>query len=244
MRIAILFLLAHIIPFNFATATEQPTEKVAEAEHSKSLGRLKDGLLAQFDTTIDRMTAKGNLADVKGLTRDRELFVADDACLPTHPSMAVHRIAYETGWWDAKAKWEKALKTTVMELTKAKKFDEATRVQTALMDLADLKFMPKDVLDALVGSWRISMVGQTRNGSAINYQASWVFDKSGVVKSVEAKAEGKWIYEYKARRILIVWENAEKSRESFPVPLLTSGVTGQSWHGPKVKLTAEKELVK
>ena len=224
-----------------AGGNEPPSpEKQAEAAFKKDLEKAARGLVARFDAAIVLATEKGQLADVRRLQADKAAFEKDDVALPYHPAMAAARTAFETACREAKANQEKASKAAVVRLTRAKMLDEAERVQGALAEVSKIAFVPRDVTDDLPGAWRVSFVGRTKSGPAIDYQATWEFEKSGIVRSVEAKASGTWTYEPKTRRVVITWDNQEKSQESFPLPLVPSGLTGQTWHGPGVKFTAAR----
>lgn len=102
----------------------------------------------------------------------------------------------------------------------------------------------EDVTTSLAGIWEVSFVGKTKGGSKIDYQASWEFKTDGVVRSITANQLGSWVYDVKKRQIVITWANAEKSQESFPVPLNPTGLVGQTHHGDGVIFTAKKQQQK
>lgn len=177
---------------------------------------------------------------VEEIQKEKKAFEVDPTSLPKSPRMKVAVSEYQTQIADAKKKCAAAFEKAAEGYRR--KRDLATA--KAVLAEKDNFFIALDVANVLPGKWQVNFVGHTKNGSAINYQATWVFDRSGGVQSVEAKASGTWVYDDKTRRVVIKWDNTEKSHESLPVPLTPSGLTGETWHGTGVKFTARKVVPK
>ena len=103
-----------------------------------------------------------------------------------------------------------------------------------------MRLVPTDVSVGLIGKWKVSMIGKTKQGSIIDYKPVWEFKQDAVIHSIDANISGTWAYEYKNKRIVISWNNPEKSKESFFLPFNADGMIGGSWHGFGVKMTAKK----
>lgn len=226
--------------------------KLAKEEYLSSIEKSNENLLAAFAERQKRLEENTKLKVdqqiklVEQIQEEKKAFEADSTRLPKSPGMKV------------------AVSDYLAQLTAARKrcegaFDKAAEGYRGKKDLVTAKAVlaekktflevlpsrvPRGVADNLPGKWRVSFVGRTNNGSAINYQATWEFDKAGGVRSVEAKTIGTWAYDDSTRRVVISWDNAEKSQESFPVPLTPGGLTGHTWHGAGVKFTAEKVVSK
>jgi hypothetical protein len=228
-----------------AGAQDNPAKAVAEKtekDFAAVVTKLQKELTIKFNEAIDRASTKGELASVTRLMNERDSFSSNERALPSHPAMKSARLSFETGWWAAKAQRESTLSAQVREFTKQKKLDEAKQLQAVLDDIRNVRFLPLDVADTLPGTWRVSFKGRTNSGSNMDYKASWEFSEDGSVRSLDTNSGdvGKWSYDYRRQRIVINWDNKDKSQEVFPLPLNPDGLTGETWNGKGVKFTASK----
>jgi hypothetical protein len=221
---------------------------VAKEEYVIAVNKAGEKLIAAFTEQQRKLEENKNLKIaeviklVDRLQAERDAFLADNSKLPRIASMKVAVSEYQ-------------LSVAAAKKTCAAAFDKAAEEYRKNRDLAMAKMLlaekdkflswgqnlvPVDVRDNLPGKWQVSFLGRTKNGSMIDYQATWEFDKFGGVRSEEAKASGTWTYDPKVQCVVISWDNTEKSQEFFPVPLKTDGLTGKTWHGPGVLFTAKK----
>ncbi|MCY2948757.1 MAG: hypothetical protein NTZ71_11330 [Planctomycetota bacterium] len=210
----------------------------------KSMDKIKIDLIREFDQSIEKLIMQGKLKELKVLENERKSFLLDNLSLPSSQSMIIARSKYESNWWLAKSLFEKDLKTSISNHVKLNDISSAEKTQSALDKIEKMKLIPRDVSVGLIGNWKIKMVGRTRQGTIVDYSPVWEFRQNNSIWSIDANMEGVWEYDYKNKRILISWNNQEKSKEAFFLPFSPNGMNGGSWHGAGVKLSAIKIIDK
>jgi len=220
--------------------TEDQIPKDSIAQFNKAIEKIKAELLKEFDQAIEKVSQQGKLKELKQIENERKQFLGDEKALPSSVLMLGSRSKYESAWWQARSALEKDLKLKISEKVKAKEISQAEAIQASLLKVEELKLIPKDVSEGLVGKWKVSMVGKTKTGSLINYHPVWEFKKDSGVYSIDASISGSWMYDYKNKRVVISWDNQEKSKEAFFLPFNPDGMNGGSWHGFGVKMSAKK----
>jgi hypothetical protein len=86
----------------------------------------------------------------------------------------------------------------------------------------------------------------TRKTKGWSYKTVWVFAADGSVMDERAKDDGRWELQDsgKKTKVMVYWENKDKSWEEIPVPFKPSNVVGKTWHGPKVRFAMSKIVEK
>ncbi len=98
---------------------------------------------------------------------------------------------------------------------------------------------------ALRGKWAVSFEEKsTKKTKGWTYKTVWVFAADGSVKDERAKDVGRWELQDSGKKVMVYWENKDKSWEEISIPFKPSNVVGKTWHGPKVRFTMNKIIEK
>ena len=177
----------------------------AKDEYINSVNKAKDKLLSAFAEQQEKLIKNKNLKTaeliklVDQLQKERDAFIANISNLPRSVSMKVAVSEYQKSIDAAKKKCAEVYDKAAEQYRKNRNLalikETLTDKDTFLSTVPCLG--PPDVREALTGKWQVKFLGTTRNGSKIDYQATWEFDRFGKVLSEEAKISGTWNYDYK-----------------------------------------------
>jgi hypothetical protein len=217
----------------------------ADVEFSGFVAKLQKELTTKFGEAIEKATQKGDIKQVGRLTEERDSFQNDERALPSDQNMRSARLAFETGWHKAKEKQEAKLAAYVKDFTKKKMFDDAKLLQEAIDEVRKKDFLPLDVANGMTGTWHVKFTGRKKDGSTVDWQDAWEFEKAGSVHSIKGKDNGKWTYDYKGQRVVVNWTFPDPNRppewQAFPLPLNPDGIIGHTWDEKAgVRFTASK----
>ena len=82
----------------------------------------------------------------------------------------------------------------------------------------------------LLGAWKVR-VGPT-------IEATWTFERGGVVRSTQGAAKGRWSVDEKNREVLINWDGGAWS--TLALPLNEKRSVGQASQNPSWRVLATK----
>jgi len=142
-------------------------------------------LVRDFDVAIEKATRQGKLRELKLIENEKKDFLANPDSLPSSQFMLSSRTKYETNWWINRQALEKDLKIKIVQLVKEKNISVADKTQAVLEKVEKMKLVPTDVSVGLIGKWKVSMIGKTKQGSIIDYKPVWEFKQDAVIHSID-----------------------------------------------------------